>query len=374
MQTQGKRVVIVGQSGIDKQTYLEEVVGQQYVEKKERKKMRLFNVGNEMYNEAKQARGKIEPGKILKLPLVRLNMLRRSVCKDIIHYCEMHPKENILINTHSCFRWERGLFHAFDFDLLARLNPDMYITLIDDVDAIYTRLTERKDPHVFEFSLKDIMVWREEEIITTEMLAFAQSKPHFTIPRKNPNDTIFKIIFREDLKKSYVSFPITKVLDKPEIVKQINEFRDTLAKHLIVFDPYAIQEKRLLLFMNEAKENGQTEIEPKTLGKKIKFNLSDIASIEKDIDGQIISRDFRLIDQSDMVIAFIPEVKGEPDISAGVQSEIQYAHDLPRDVYVIWSSQKEPSVWIEAMATQIFKGDKAFKEALDFLKKEGHID
>lgn len=132
MQTKGKRVVIVGQSGIDKQTYLEEVVGQQYVEKKERKKMKLFNVGNEMYDEAKQARGKIEPGKILKLPLVRLNMLRRSVCKDIIHHCEMHPKENILINTHSCFRWERGLFHAFDFDLLVRLNPGVYC-----VDVIY---------------------------------------------------------------------------------------------------------------------------------------------------------------------------------------------------------------------------------------------
>ena len=373
MQTRGKRVVIVGQSGISKQTYLEKVVGQQYVAKEERNKMTLFNVGNEMYKEAEKAGGKIEPGKILKLPLLRLNMLRRSVCKDLICHCDMHPKENVLINTHSCFRWERGLFHAFDFDLLARLNPDMYITLIDDVDAIYTRLAQREDPHVFEFSLKDIMVWREEEIITTEMLAFAQLKPHFTIPQKNPIDTIFKLMFRDDLKKSYISFPITKVLDKPDIVDQIGEFRDTLAKHLIVFDPYTIQEKRLLLLANEAEEIGQTEIEVKTLGKKNRFNLSDIKSIEKDIDGQIISRDFRLINQSDMVIAFIPEVKGEPDISAGVQSEIQYAHDLPREVYVIWPSQKEPSVWVEAMATQVFKGEKAFEKTLDFLRKEGSL-
>ena len=300
-------------------------------------------------------------------------MIRRSVCKDLIHYCEAHPKENVLINTHSCFRWERGLFHTFDFDLLARLNPDMYIVLIDDVDAIYSRLAEREDPHIFDFSLKDIMIWREEEVITTEMVALAQSKLHFIIPRKNPIDTIFKIMFRDDLKKSYVSFPITKVLDKPDIVKRTNEFRETLAKHLIVFDPYTIQEKRLLLEANEARESGQTEIEVEPLGKKIKFSLSDIASIEKDIDGQIISRDFMLINQSDMVIAFIPEVKGEPDISAGVQSEIQYAHDLPREVYVIWPSRKEPSVWIEAMATRIFKGETAFEETLDFLKKEGAV-
>ena len=101
--------------------------------------------------------------------------------------------------------------------------------------------------------------------------------------------------------------------------------------------------------------------------------MHDIKSIEKDIDGQIISRDFRLIDQSDIVIALIPEVKGEPDISAGVQSEIQYAHYLPREVYVIWPSQKEPSVWVEAMATKVFKGKKAFEEILDFLRKEGSI-
>lgn len=300
-------------------------------------------------------------------------MIRRSVFKDLLHFCEIHPNENVLINTHSCFRWERGLFHTFDFDLLARLDPDIYITLIDDVDAIYTRLAEREDPHVFEFSLKDIMVWREEEIITTEMVALAQSKLHFILPRKNPIDTIFKIMFRTNLEKSYVSFPITKVLDKPDIVKQINEFREKLSKHLIVFDPYTIQEKRLLLLLNEAKEAKQTEVEVETFGKKRKFDFSDIISIEKDIDGQIISRDFRLINQSGMVIAFVPEVKGEPDISAGVQSEIQYAHNLPREVYVIWPSQKEPSVWIETMATEVFKGESAFDAALDFLREKGAI-
>lgn len=373
-QTQGKRIVVVGQSGINKQEYLEEVVKQEYVEKSQRKEMKIFSIGDRMYNEVMKAGGKIEYGKILKLPLLRLNMIRRSVFKDLIHYCEMHPKENILVNTHSCFRWEQGLFHTFDFDLLTHLNPDMYVILIDDVDAIYARLEEREDPHAFEFSLKDIMVWREEEVITTEMVALAQSKPHFIIPRKNPIDTLFKIMFRDDLKKAYVSFPITKVLDKPEIVKRTNEFRKTLAKHLIVFDPYTIQEKKLLLLADEAKEAGQTEIEVEPLGRKMKLSLSDIAPIEKDIDGQIISRDFKLINQGDMVIAFIPEVKGEPDISAGVQSEIHYAHGLPRDVYVIWPSRKEPSVWVEAMATNIFKGEKAFDETLEFLRKEGALD
>lgn len=373
MKRDGKRVMVVGQSGITKQEYLENVVKQEYVEESQRRKMTLFNVGDKMYKEAEQAGGKIGNGKILELPLLRLSMIRRSVFKDIIHYCEKNPDENILVNTHSCFRWKRGLFHSFDFDLLAQLNPDLYIVLIDDVDAIFKRLNERLDPHVAEFSLKDILIWREEEMITTEMIARAQSKPYFIVPRNNPIDTIYKLMFQDHLKKAYLSFPITKVLDKPDILKGIGEFRKTLAKHLIVFDPYTIQEKRLLLKMKEAEQANQKEIEVDTLGVKLKFTTEDLKSIERDIDGQIISRDFNLINQSDMIVALIPEVKGEADISAGVQSEIQYAHDLPRDVHVIWPSTEEPSVWVNAMATEVFKGDKAFEEALQFMKKENIV-
>jgi nucleoside 2-deoxyribosyltransferase len=226
---------------------------------------------------------------------------------------------------------------------------------------------------VAEFSLKDILIWREEEMITTEMIALAQSKPYFVVPRKNPIDTIYKLMFQDHLKKAYLSFPITKVLDKPNVLEEIRKFRETLAKHLTVFDPYTIQEKRLLLKMKEAEQANQQEIEVDTLDAKLRFKIKDLKSIERDIDGQIISRDFNLINQSDMIVALIPEVKGEADISAGVQSEIQYAHDLPRDVYVIWPSEEEPSVWVNAMATEVFTGVKAFEEALEFMKKESII-
>jgi adenylate kinase len=250
----------------------------------------------------------------------------------------------------------------------------MYITLIDDVDAIHYRLEKREDPHAVDFSLKDIMVWREEEIITTEMIAMDQEKPHFVLPRLNPSDTILKLMFCPNLRKAYLSFPITKVRDKPEIVEKIQAFRNLMAAKLIVFDPYTIQEKRLTVLAHEASQRGEEAIEVETCGEKKNFKTSDILAIEKDIDGQIISRDFKLIDQSDIIVAFIPDVKGEPDISAGVQSEIQYGHDLPREVYVIWPSEKEPSIWIQKMTTKIFQGEKAFEEAIDFFSKKGFLD
>jgi adenylate kinase len=293
------------------------------------------------------------------------------VFKDLIRVFEKNPNCNILVNTHSCFRWERGLFHAFDFDLLNAFDPSLYVTLIDDVDAIGFRLETGQDPHAVDFSLKDMMVWREEEIITTEMVALTQGKPHYVLPRMNPIDTIPKLVFHSDLKKAYLSFPITKVKDKPEVIEKIDAFRGEMATKLIVFDPYTIQEKRLLVAAHEALQGKQEEVEIETCGKKWKLKTSDILAIEKDIDGQIISRDFKLIEQSDMIIAFIPEISGEPDISAGVQSEIQYGHDLPRKVYVIWPSKKEPSPWVGKMATKVFYGENAFDQIKDFFKQKG---
>jgi len=367
----GKVVIITGQSGVSKKPYLDQVIKQTYISQEKRKEIELFDIGDLMYKEAEKAGGKIQPGRILNLSLLRLTGMRRSVFKDVIHYHEKYPQKNILINTHSCFRWQYGLFSAFDFDLIQKLNPDVYVTLIDNVDAIFLRLKQNEEPDVKEYSLKDILVWREEEMITTEMIASAQRKPFYIIPRNNPIDTIYKLIFHDHLKKTYLSFPITKVRDKPDVIKEIDDFKKKMAELLIIFDPITITEKRLLLINEEDIKTGSISIE--TLGKEVEFKVSEVKSIANDIDGQIILRDFRLIDQSDMIIAFIPEVDNRPDISAGVQTEMHYAHDLPREVYVIWESKSEPSVWVEQMATKVFRGEKAFEDCISYFRNVRYI-
>lgn len=360
------KVVITGQSGIRKGEYINNAV--RFFPKDS---VKVFDFGESMYDEARKSGAKIKNGKILSLPLPELNTIRRSVFKDLIEQCERERETTFLINTHSCFRWARGLFHAFDFDLLHTLDPTMYITLIDDVDAIDLRLRTGPDPPEVDFSLKDIMVWREEEIITTQMVALSQGKPHYVLPRLNPIDTIFKLVSKPHLKKTYVSFPITGVRDQPKIIKRINKFRNLMAARTIVFDPYTIQEKRLLVAAHEDRKKKEVELE--TCGKKWKRRRADILAIQKDIDGQIISRDFKLIDQSDMIVAFIPEVDGKPEIAAGVQSEIQYGHDITREVFVIWPSDKEPSVWVKEMASKVFSGENAFDETIEFLNKKGYL-
>ena len=59
-----------------------------------------------------------------------------------------------------CFR--TGGFVTVDFDQMRQLNADMYVCLIDGVTTMHQRLLEQ---HAIEHTLKDIMVWREEEIL-----------------------------------------------------------------------------------------------------------------------------------------------------------------------------------------------------------------
>src|SRR5262249_60315035 len=105
-----------------------------------------------MYKEAPD----VPPGRILNLPISRLNTLRRAVFKEILRQSEQH--QHVLINTHATFRWRHGLFSAFDFDQIRAFDADTYITLLDNAESVHQRLTR---DHDIDHTLKAIMVWRE---------------------------------------------------------------------------------------------------------------------------------------------------------------------------------------------------------------------
>jgi hypothetical protein len=66
-------------------------------------------------------------------------------------------------------------------------------------------------------------------------------------------------------------------------------------------------------------------------------------------------RDFKLIDQSDMICSYIPELEGGmPGLSSGVERELQHAFEHTKEVYVVWKPKKTPSPFITETATKIF--------------------
>lgn len=369
------RAFVTGQVGMNKKPYLQgavDLAGQQG------ETIALYNVGDVMYAEGRDVR----PGKILDLPLSRLSSLRRAAFKDII--AQSVQQKNIIVNTHATFRWRHGLFSAFDFDQIALLRPDLFVCLVDNIEVVHDRLHAE---HEIDATLKDCMVWREEEILATELLSQAVQGSRFYILSRgrhaDTRQTMFRLVCRPEMKKVYPSFPMSHVVDMPDVLAEIDDFRAKLAEHFISFDPGDVDEKLLLERAIVAAREGKEflEVAPHSFGgskaqsKPIRVRVREVLDIAGDIDGQIYMRDFKLIDQSDMIVSLVPEIPGLggkdiPGLSSGVERELQHAWEHTKEVYVVWKPKKNPSPFITETATRVFR---SVEEAMKYFEDKGYL-
>ncbi len=400
------RALITGQVGLDKKNFIEAA---QRTARANGEELTVYNIGDMMYREAPTVR----PGRILDLPLATLNSLRRAVMRDVL--ADMHNHANVIINTHATFRWKHGLFSAFDFDQLALFDADLYVCLVDNIETVHQRLLL---DHDFEHSLKDLMVWREEEILATEILArsirrsgaatpdpVSPSSQFFVLSRgrtRPTSDTLYRLIFRPNMKTVYPSFPMSHVMDLPDTLAEIDAFREKIAEKMIAFDPGDVDEKvlsdlairaasigkqTLTIFPGDPIKTAQHNfgdllnapaIAPAIAdaAPPIQLKVADLLQIVPDIDGQIYARDFMLVRQSDMIVSYIPELPGtegkagKPGLSSGVERELQHAHEHAKDVFVIWKPKKEPSPFITQTANKVFR---SVDEAFAYFEQKGYF-
>jgi adenylate kinase len=349
-------VVVTGMVGLNKKEYLEQVCR---LARQKGKQVDLCSVGDMMYAEAPD----VPPGKILDISLKRLHSLRRSVFKDIIAQAGQVP--NLIVNTHATFRWRHGLFPAVDFDQMRQLNADMYVCLIDGVAAMHLRLLQE---HAMEHTLKDLIVWREEEIISTEMLCkgINDKIPFYCLARGGRQQTaemFYRLAFQRGLKKAYLSFPMTVVARMDAVMGEIDKFRSLMKQSLICFDPGDLEEAHLPVLARQAREQGHDSIEVTALNQPVRLSVEEVLQIEHDINSQIYARDFILIDQADMIVSFVPALPdGRAAISSGVERELQHAHEAAKEVYVIWTAKQAPSIFVTQTASKVFSSvDEAMK-------------
>ncbi|MEC8320399.1 MAG: AAA family ATPase [Planctomycetota bacterium] len=369
------RAIVTGQIGVDKKPYLSaaaELSGERG------ESIDLFHVGDMMYAEAQDVR----PGRILDLPISRLNSLRRAAFKDIIAATRpVDEHRNVMVNTHATFRWHHGLFSAFDFDQIRALAPELFICLVDNVEVVHQRLHQE---HIVDATLKDCMVWREEEILATELMAEAMGcRNNFFIlsrGRHQPTlETCIRLVTRPDMKKVYPSFPMSHVVDMPDVLAEIDGFRAQIAEHFIAFDPGDVDEKLLLENALAAAREGRdfVEIPQHMFGsaqagdEPVRIPTREVLDIAGDVDGQIYMRDFKLVDQSDMIVSYIPELPGGiPGLSSGVERELHHAFEHTKEVYVVWKPSKSPSPFITETATKIFA---SVDEAMNYFEEKGML-
>jgi hypothetical protein len=232
------------------------------------------------------------------------------------------------------------------------------------------------------------MVWREEEILATELMSKAIPGSQFFILSRGRHQmttkTAFRLVCRPGMKRVYPSFPMSHVVDMPDVLAEIDQFRADLAQHFITFDPGDVDEKLLLERAIAAAREGKETIEvtphsyggsKAAVGVPIKVRVREVLDIAGDVDGQIYMRDFKLIDQSDMIVSLVPELPGRdgkdiPGLSSGVERELQHAWEGTKEVFVVWKPKKSPSPFITETATKVFTSTH---EALEYFEKYGYF-
>src|SRR5215470_18913888 len=358
------RPIVIGQVGVEQGPFLEAVKAQAVTNGHS---LHVCHVGNMMYQEAPD----VPAGRILNLPITRLNTLRRAVFKEILRVADQH--EHVIVNTHATFRWRHGLFSAFDYDQIKAFNADLYVTLLDNAESVHQRLAR---DHDIDHSLKDIMVWREEELLATEMLAnILKGYGHFFMVSRGRNipttQTIFRLMFEPQKKKVYPSFPMSHVMDLPDTLKEIDKFRATLAEHFNAFDPGDVDEFVLHTTAQKASAEGKETIEVQAADGPVTLKTAEVEQISGDIMGQIYMRDFKMVDQSDMIVSYVPQLpNGKPGLSSGVERELHHAFEGGKEVYVVWACKGIPSPFITETATKVFKSTD---EALAYFKTKGYV-
>jgi adenylate kinase len=357
------RVIITGQVGVDKGPYLEQV---EALAGNAGQKLKVFHVGRMMYAEAPD----VPEGRILNLPIGRLNTLRRAVFKEILREADKH--EHVILNTHATFRWRHGLFAAFDFDQIKAFNADLYITLLDNVESVHQRLV--RDHDGVDHTLKDIMVWREEELLATEILANIL-RPHghfYMISRgRNVPTAIYNLMFEPRRRRVYLSFPMSHVMDLPDTLAEIDRFKSAIHEHFTAFDPADVDEFLLYTEADRAQQEGRATVTIPAADGIVELKTSDVLQISGDIMGQIYARDFKMVDQSDMIVSLIPELAtGKPALSSGVERELHHAFETGKEVYVVWPCRATPSPFITETATRVFR---TTDEAIAYFRQRGYI-
>lgn len=323
------------------------------------KKIEVTNVGDMMHEKSKTLGYKIRPGTILDNPERTLDYLRRIVFEDIIR--KKDYTENLIINTHGCFRWHKHLTKAFNYYHLTQLDPDLYITVTDTIYSIMGRL-ERKQ-WKGKNNLLELSMWRNEEEFITKTFARIQGKPHYLVCKNDPPETMYKLVFERNVKKTYLSFPVSA--SPKASLKKVEEVRDRLRNHLVVFYPLAIQDASWLTRATALEKKKKRKIEIPFIDtddsqRKLTRPIDAFKNAAIYLKDHTISRDYSLISQSDFVAVYYYD----PDLSSpGVEREIRFARQNGKDVYMYYP-RSDMSPFREMDITKHFLKEENF---MDFL-------
>lgn len=291
-----------------------------------------------------------------------------------------NPETTIFINLHCCYFHNKTQEYIalMNIESVRKLNPKLIVTLIDDVYEIYYRLTKIGGIYHGSNTTKTEMIlrhlrlldWRSKETMMSRFLAKQLNCKNYLLAVKHSYQTLYNLVI-ENKTTMYLSHPISEVRrlekagrkqDADLIMNEISHISTELSFHFTTFLPTTIDEFRIS--SNIIKEGGaeKREFHPhltprweadKYLSQNeilyINSNFSDVnelwqatipektdyeinqllAALADVITDQVTTRDYTLVEQSDLIVLYRPIFNG--NASRGVQEEFHYYTALQKD-------------------------------------------
>ena len=347
------RVVCTGMSGTGRLDYVREVAA---LARRYGQEVAVFDVKEIMFRIAADRGQPVEEETILDTAASTLEALRAAALEQVLRLAETTP--HFILATHALFRWRNALIPGFDVHYLNQVQPDLYVTISDTITAIKGRLD--RQARWRHYSYHDLLTWRDEETFVTEMMASFQRQPHYLIARDQPPDTLYRLMFRPEVPTVYRSYPITHIVDQPDLQAECEALGTQLDEHFVVFDPMAIKDPQApqpasppdsppTAGAGEAQNDGDR-------GKALPTAATFTPAEMQYMADQTVARDYKLIKQSDLVVVYYPTTV----LSAGVISEMIYAVANGKQVFAVWLPPTEPSPFFSYYCTApVFRSTEA---------------
>jgi len=326
-------VIATSISGSGRKEYLKNL--EEYA-KKLGKKVKVYHVGQMLFEHAKKVGVHLTPENVLNANPSVISAIRGAVFENILANLPKDRKANdvVIISIHSIFLWKKRFMRAYDRFYLNKLNPDMFVALFNRATDILKVLNSRKQWKPQKLNLHEILLWQNVEVEMTASWAEIDRKPFYVVSTLQPTNTLYRLIFEPWVEPVYVCMPITHLKKKSDQEK-VERFVKELEKYFVVFNPLKLDI---------------------ILGKKF-----DLASYHHTVNQDL----YWLIKQSKKIIAYFPIVVASP----GVINELREAHETNKDVWLIFPS-KTKSPFLVYFSSQIFESTNEFFKFLKQYSRE----
>lgn len=252
------------------------------------------------------------------------------------------------------------------------------VTLLDDVFSVWQKLRARAEGIYSgtDLKLREIMFWRSLEALRAESIRLhleglpeihADPVRTYLASVRHPYSTFESLAFERDPGRVYLSYPITSTRGSAEARAEINGFRRDMyalgrRTRAAVFDPVAIDELAIRAAYNAAGGSETVSIdrshrwpldiddpvaeEPRWPIRIPAQEVGEVletarpgGTIPGDIENQIRSRDYRLVETVRIVAVYRPRYMGKK--SEGVDAEIRHANETSKRVVVYHPSEDD---------------------------------